>query len=123
VLFVDDEAQVRQVAERILKKDGFHVELATDGIHALEVLGSHHQQIVLVILDLTMPNLDGRETLRAIRQQGLQVPVLLCSGYSENELAIQFAGRATAGFLQKPFTREALLDAVNKSLLAPRPPP
>lgn len=116
VLVVDDEPRVRQVAARILAREGFHVEQASDGANALELLQAHKDQIVLILLDLIMPNLDGRETLRAIHQRGLSVPVLLFSGYSEHDLAIEFAGRNTAGFLQKPFTREALLEIVNRIL-------
>ena len=107
VLLADDEPDVRRVASRMLKKMGFEVMLANDGIEAVEIFGDNKDIIDMVVLDLTMPRLGGREALLRIREITPDIPILLSSGYSEARL---LAG--SSGFIQKPYTlarfREAL---------------
>jgi two-component system, cell cycle sensor histidine kinase and response regulator CckA len=107
VLLADDEPDVRRVAARMLKKMGFEVMLAKDGQEAVELFGDNADLIDMVVLDLTMPRLGGRETLHRIREIAPGIPVLLSSGYSENRFLAE-----SAGFIQKPYTlarfREAL---------------
>ena len=68
----------------------------------------HADSLVLILLDLTMPVLSGEETLSRIRQSHPEIPVLLMSGYAESQVAQRFVDRGVAGFLQKPFTSQAL---------------
>ena len=115
VLLVDDEETARAVGRRMLERLGFEVLLASDGQAALEVLRAH-TEIDLVLLDLTMPRLGGEETLRELRRLRAGLPVLLTSGYNEQESVGRFAGQGLAGFIQKPFQLGALRDAVRAAL-------
>jgi len=101
ILVVDDEEGVRDVAELMLERLGFVCATASDGRDAL--LRLKKDEFDLVLLDLTMPGMDGEETFRAIRETWPALPVVLCSGYSEQAATEHFAGGELAGFLQKPF--------------------
>lgn len=104
ILVVDDEETVRRVTTRMLKSLGFDVELAVDGldgVHHFQVLGD---QVRLVLLDLTMPRLDGEAAFRELRKLNPNVPVILMSGFNEQEVVSHFGASGLAGFLQKPFT-------------------
>jgi CheY-like chemotaxis protein len=113
---VDDEAPVREVAGRLLEAAGFRALRARDGVEAIEWFRSHAVEVRLVLLDLTMPRLDGEQTLRQLRQIRPDVPVVLMSGFSEAELLGRFAEMAPSGFVQKPFRSEELLAAVRRAL-------
>jgi CheY-like chemotaxis protein len=108
VLLVDDEPLVRSVAAEMLRMLGYEVVEAGDGIEALERFGERRGDIVLVILDLTMPRMDGRETLKALRAIDPTLPVLVASGYSQEGCGGWFAGEAGVGFIAKPFRLTAL---------------
>jgi two-component system cell cycle sensor histidine kinase/response regulator CckA len=103
VLVVDDEESIRAMAAGILGHIGFQAIQAEDGLDALKQLRLHEPEICLVIMDLTMPHLDGEETYRAMRQEGFTTPVILSSGFNETEAVNRFMGRGLAGFLQKPY--------------------
>ena len=103
ILVVDDEETVRITTKLILEKLGFTVLTAEDGRAALEVFRSRVDEIVAVLLDLTMPHLDGEETFRELRRIRPDVRVILCSGYNEQETTNRFAGKGLAGFIQKPY--------------------
>jgi CheY-like chemotaxis protein len=104
VLLVDDEPSVRAVATRMLERLGFSVLLANDGRAGVEAFHAHADSISCVLLDLTMPNLNGEQTLDAIRRIRPDTRIVLMSGYDEQELSTHFAGQGVAGFLHKPFT-------------------
>ncbi|HEX7454292.1 MAG TPA: response regulator [Polyangiaceae bacterium] len=108
VLVIDDDQGVREAASRLLEFFGFRVLQATDGRNGVEVFGQHASEVVLIILDMTMPEMNGEETFRAIRRQRSDVPVILTSGYNEIEATRRFTAKGLAGFLQKPFTPKEL---------------
>jgi signal transduction histidine kinase/CheY-like chemotaxis protein len=108
VLVVDDEDDVAATAARMLSTLGFEVLLAADGIAGLELFREHAPRLQVVLLDLTMPRMSGEETLHAMRQVSGDVPIVLMSGYSEEDIASRFARNQPAGFLQKPFTHQEL---------------
>jgi two-component system cell cycle sensor histidine kinase/response regulator CckA len=108
ILVVDDEETVQAVASRMLESLGFRVLVANDGRHALSVYTEHKDSIVGVLMDLTMPRLDGEETFRELRRIDPQVRVLLMSGYNEQDAIARFVGKGLAGFIQKPFSIEDL---------------
>ena len=87
----------------MLEKPGFQVMEAAGGKEGVELFRDHSEEIVGVLLDLTMPDLSGEETYREIRRIKKKTPVLLMSGYTETEVAGRFPGRRVSGFLQKPF--------------------
>jgi PAS domain S-box-containing protein len=114
VLVVDDEEVVRELAREVLQDAGFTVVLARDGREALEVFGAHSDEILAVVLDLTMPHVDGVEAFAEIRRIRSDVPVILSSGYNEQDATERFAGKGLAGFIHKPYCAEDLAQIVCK---------
>lgn len=103
VLLVDDDPLVRNVGKSMLERIGFVVMLAEDGLEALSVMQEKRGEVRLVILDLTMPRMDGEETFRELQGLAPEIPVLISSGYSEQDTMDRFLGRGLAGFIQKPY--------------------
>ena len=116
VLVVDDEDGLCVMAKQILERAGFRVLTAGSGRAAIELIQSHGAQIGLVILDHTMPGMDGTETCQALRRLRPDVRVVISSGFSEEQVRIQGNGDGISGFLQKPYTVETLLSTVRKYL-------
>ena len=112
ILLVEDESAVRSAARRMLERQGHTVLEARHGADALLVWQDHRHRIDLVVTDLRMPEMGGRELVDRLRSEVPALPVLYVSGYSEHSLPDD-AGAATV-FLEKPFTREQLLDAVER---------
>jgi len=112
VLVVDDDQSVRGVASTMLRRAGFTAMLAANGSEAVEVFQEHGDEILLVLLDLTMPNMSAEEAVRLIRKIRLDVPIVLSSGYSELDLAERFNQSAINGFLPKPYDSRELIAAV-----------
>ena len=110
VLVVEDEDGVREVVGRMLERLGFHVITAVDGQDALHVLGEHDGEVTAVLLDLSMPRMGGAETVRLIRQRSPELPVVLMSGYTEEDVASKILDGLGGGvrFLHKPFLSEDL---------------
>ncbi len=117
VLVVDDEEAVRSIAATVLEMHGATSLTAASGDAALELLRTRGEQIALVLLDLTMPGINGEETLRRMRMLGARQPVILMSGYSETETMQRSTNLGVAGFIQKPFEVATLL-ARTKAFLA-----
>ena len=116
VLFVDDEPVIRSVAQAILTSMGFEVLTALDGLDGLNSFRNNRDQISLVILDLTMPNMDGDEVFRKIREIDPSVPVLVSSGYNENEILARFSDCPPQGFLKKPYAASVLREKIGTIL-------
>jgi len=104
VLLVADEETIRAVSGKMLRRLGLHVLIAEDGRRAVDMYRDHQSDIDLVLLDLTMPHMNGEEAYRELRRIDPNVCVVLASGYSENDVAARFAGKRLAGCLQKPYT-------------------
>jgi CheY-like chemotaxis protein len=113
---VDDEESIRGLGQRLLSRLGFHVLTAVDGRDALEVYVQHKDEIVLVLLDLTMPRMGGEETLRELRRLDPEVRVVLSSGYAESEVTSRFSGDDIAGFVQKPYSLDDLKQRMRAAL-------
>lgn len=123
VLLVDDEEWVRGIGAEMLKVLGFAPVLtACDGRDALRVYGEN-PDISLVVLDLTMPHMDGEQFYRELRQLYPRVKVIMSSGYGEQEIAHRFVGKGLAGFIQKPYKlsdfRSVIKNAMNTELRMP----
>jgi len=116
VLVVDDEADIRATASGILELMGFEVLQAEDGRHGLEIFQAHRREVRLVLLDLTMPRMDGAECLAALRLLEPSLPVLLTSGFSESECLGALGGQMATGFVQKPYRVETLVAKVTEIL-------
>ena len=113
VLVVDDDITIREFASAVLSGAGYTVVTAGDGEEALTKLRRDVMQFDAVLLDLTMPKLDGEDTLIAMRMISANLPVVLTSGYGEQAVVQRFVGRGLADFLPKPFVSEALLTVIN----------
>jgi PAS domain S-box-containing protein len=118
VLVIDDEEGVRSVAARMLERFGFTVITAADGRAGADLFREHADRIVAVLLDLTMPRLDGQQTMREIHAIKADARVVIMSGYDQQSLTERFAGQHPAGFLQKPF-QPAVLRKTLAQVLAP----
>lgn len=116
VLVVDDESAVRSVACQILKAYGYEVEEAADGVEGLEKLKLLGPEIALVLLDMTMPRLGGEDTFRQMKALRPELPVILSSGYDEQEATRNFLSKGLAGFLQKPYRPRELLELIRSAL-------
>jgi two-component system cell cycle sensor histidine kinase/response regulator CckA len=116
VLIVDDEESVRSVARNTLQRRGYRTIEAADGREALEVYRRFFSDISLVLLDLTMPYLNGEEVLLELRIITPSVKVLLSSGFNEAEAVQRFTGKGLAGFLQKPYLAPVLAETIRKIL-------
>ncbi len=117
ILLVDDEALVRRIGRTLLSKLGYEILEAGDGLEGLDLVRAQGDRISLVLLDLTMPNLTGKETFARLREIRPDLPVLICSGYlvDLNEFTRE-CGACPDGFVQKPYRFEEMADMVRQTL-------
>jgi signal transduction histidine kinase/ActR/RegA family two-component response regulator len=115
IVIIDDEESVRTVIRRALEKVGFLVLTAQDGREGLQLLQAH-ADARLVFLDLTMPHMSGEEVLRRLRRIRSELPIILTSGYNEQELSSRFAAKGLAEFMQKPVRLKVLYEKVQNVL-------
>ena len=113
ILLVDDEASVRDIGVEMLTEVGFETITATDGRDALEKF-QQHPDIDAVILDLTMPKMDGEQCFRELRRLDPDIKVIMSSGYSEQEVSQHFLGKGLAGFIQKPYKLSTLREVLQQ---------
>ena len=118
ILVVDDEPMVREFAQRLLETEGYHVMEAGTGREALEVLRAHLREIDGVLLDLSMPGMDGDTLLAELRAFAPHLPVIVHSGYPADSTAESVARFAVAGVLQKPYRAAHLSEMVRKLFAA-----
>jgi PAS domain S-box-containing protein len=116
VLVVDDEEAVRSLAAHVLREAGYQVIVAGDGEEGLAAFRVAGSTIRAVLMDLTMPGLDGVEATRRLYELRADLPVVLMSGYGEPQVMAGLAGMRFAGFLQKPFIAEGMLAALRAAL-------
>jgi len=116
VLVVDDEETVLATSRRMLERMGFQVLAAGGGRRAIHLLEEHGGAVRAILLDLTMPDMDGQQACLAIRQRWTEVPIVITSGYTEHEVMPRFEGQRAVDFLQKPFGYEGLLELMRKVL-------
>ena len=116
ILVVDDELFVLEVARRILEGYGYDVLTAENGRQGLEIFRQRTKEIDLVLLDKTMPDLDGEETFRAMKAIQPDLLAILTSGYQETEVTTHFLSNELAGFVQKPYLPETLAFKIKQAL-------
>ena len=116
VLLADDEESVRVLTKRMLEYAGFEVVCAADGREALALFTERRRQVRLVVLDWTMPHMDGEACLRELRRLDPDLKVIMISGYNEQEIVDHFVGKGLAGFVQKPYKMADLLPKVRQVL-------
>jgi DNA-binding NtrC family response regulator len=108
VLIIDDEDVVRRAARATLEHYGFTVFEASDGQDGADLFSRLHDRISAVLLDLTMPRMDGRELWNYIRRIRPDMSVLISSGFEQSDAMKHFAADPALHFIQKPYTAEAL---------------
>ena len=116
VLVIDDELTVRDFTRSVLERYGYDVYLARDGAHGVEVFQANRDHISIVLLDLTMPHMDGKETYARLKALKPDICTVLMSGYNEQDATQHFVGKGLAGFLAKPFLVNDLMEAINGAL-------
>lgn len=116
ILAVDDEAEVRDLMRDVLEGCGYRVLTAEDGNRAIEIFRQESERIAVVVLDLSMPKLDGPEAFSTLRSIRPDIRVIVSSGYSESEISDRFNACLLAGFIHKPYRPEALVETVQRVL-------
>jgi PAS domain S-box-containing protein len=116
LLLVDDEPSARAVARSMAEDLGFHVLEAANGQEALAIFELRHPEIALVLMDLTMPHLDGGQAFLRMHSVNPKVPVILTSGYSEQDVLAEFTGSGLAGFLPKPYQSSQFLSVMQLAM-------
>jgi CheY-like chemotaxis protein len=119
VLVVEDESAVRSFTSMVLKRSGYQVIEASDGEEALSLSRGHGGEIQLLVTDMVMPGMGGRQVAEALEPLRPAMRVLYVSGYTEHAIAKRGSLGSDLPFLQKPFTMEALLRKVRQVLDAP----
>ncbi|MEW5959636.1 MAG: response regulator, partial [Chloroflexota bacterium] len=119
VLVIDDSAQIREfVTEYILKPHGFLFDIAVNGAAGLQKALTQHPDLIL--LDYEMPQLNGLEVLRQLRQHNTKVPVILMTSHGSEQVAVEVFRLGVQDYITKPFTVEQMLDAMENALSVTR---
>jgi DNA-binding response OmpR family regulator len=116
ILLIDDESAVRNFARVALENRGYTVIQAENGEQGAEIFRKRHSSIDLVLLDFTMPVMNGEEAYELLRDIDADVPVVLSSGFSQGTAAERFRGKGLAGFLGKPYDTAQLVEVVASGL-------
>ena len=116
LLVVEDDDSVREFTVRTLKTFGYNVLSASDGREALELFKSQASQINMVITDMIMPNMTGKQFVEAVRQFDKDMKILFVSGYSPDDTADGMTLGRSVAFLEKPYTRDQLSKKIREVL-------
>jgi two-component system cell cycle sensor histidine kinase/response regulator CckA len=116
VLLVEDMDMMRNTTKSMLEFLGFSVLEARDGVEALEMFRQRQDEIRFVLCDLTMPHMDGWETLAALRELAPGIPVILSSGHNEARVMTGDHPKLPEAFLSKPYGFKELRDAIASAL-------
>ncbi len=119
ILLVEDEPEILNVTKALLEMNGYVVLGASDGVEALACYGRHSGEIRLVITDLMMPNMDGANLCRFLRQNSPALPILVASGYGTEAVQNELAGLCVHTFLKKPFNAALLLQTIHSTMQVP----
>ncbi|MDR4493234.1 MAG: response regulator [Nitrospirales bacterium] len=123
ILIVDDEKDVLEACSLILREIGMETLVASDGPSGLQLFKQYERHLAFVLVDLTMPHMDGGMLCKEIRLLNAHVPLLVSSGYTEQEAMKHFAGLEIVSFIQKPFQVEVLIEKVQQLTRAMPSPP
>ena len=116
VLVADDEDTVRDVASLTIEQLGFNVIAASDGLEAVELFRQNADKIILVVLDMTMPHLNGEQVFTELNAIHPGIPVILTSGFAERDILRRMKDAPIGGFIGKPFLPQELAEKA-KSIL------
>ena len=114
IMVVDDEKDIRQSLEGVLKDEGFQVHLAEDGAGALRLL--EERAIDIILLDIWMPGMDGLEVLEKIKERERELPVIMISGHGTIETAVKATKLGAYDFIEKPLSLDKVILILNHAL-------
>ena len=100
----------------MLERLGFTVITTEDGLKAVEIFRARYNEIDCVLLDLTMPHMDGEEAFREMRRIKSDIRIIMSSGYSKQEIFRRFAGKGMTGFIHKPYVMKELQKIIRNAL-------
>jgi signal transduction histidine kinase/ActR/RegA family two-component response regulator len=121
VLVVEDESSVRELIVRVLSEKGYRMLCAAEGNEGLRIAGNHREPIDLLLTDMVMPRMGGRELANRLEAAMPGLKVLFMSGYTEDAVSHRGVLQVGLSFLQKPFTSDALVRKVRETLDRPAP--
>ncbi len=116
ILIVDDEESIRTTLAQMVEALGYTFALACDGREAIQVFASEPDRYSLVLMDLTMPHLNGELAFTELRKIRANLPVILMSGFNREKAISKFTGKGLSGFIEKPFTIKTLSAALAQAL-------
>ncbi len=116
ILVIDDEPGIRKFALRVLQDAGYQVMEAGDGRQGLGIFAAQVQEFAAVLMDLSMPGMEGRELVRELRRLAPDIPILVMSGYSDMEAAEKLEGTGVNAFVHKPFRPAELVERLGLTL-------
>lgn len=116
ILLVDDEPSIRDMGKELLTALGYDVLLAEDGEAACRIFAEHREKIALVLLDIVMPKMGGKEAFASLRTMAPRIPVLLSSGYTVEGVAQEILDEGADGFIQKPYRMSDLARIIHSIL-------
>ncbi|MDL1956198.1 MAG: response regulator [Candidatus Desulfofervidus auxilii] len=116
ILIIDDEEEILKVTAEMLKSLGYKVIMANDGKEAIEIYQKNKKDIQLVILDIIMPGMNGKEIYETLRTINPKIKVIISSGYSFNNQINEILKQECAAFIQKPFSLKELSQIIRKVL-------
>ena len=117
VLLVDDEEIVRNIAFKMLTRIGYEVVLTSDGQEAVDFYQDHHEEIDLVVVDMLMPRMNGRDCFRRLREINPQVRAILSTGYSHNQSIQEVLDEGLLAYISKPFDLQEIASVVGSVLV------
>jgi CheY-like chemotaxis protein len=116
ILVIEDEDLLRSMLHSLLQMNGYEVLLAKDGAEAVAIYQSEHQRIALVLTDMGLPRISGEDVFRKLRAINPDVNVVLASGFIEPDLKTELLRAGARGFIQKPYTPQAILRTIREVL-------
>jgi two-component system chemotaxis response regulator CheY len=118
VLVVDDEESIRSLLRTMLTQAGYDVEEAEDGGKAVDILNSGDNPLMVdvIICDIRMPHINGMEAIAYFRAQYPSLPVIVLTGYHDEQLAYSLLRQGVVGYLEKPAERERILSSVEQAI-------
>ncbi|MBF0224486.1 MAG: response regulator [Desulfobacterales bacterium] len=116
ILIIDDEESILSLAEEILKENGYEAIIADEAAKGIEILAKNKDKVDIVILDFTMPKMNGCEALKELKQVKNNIKIILSSGYNKDDIAKKIDLQELTGFLHKPYTSEELINELYKAI-------
>ncbi|MDP5338301.1 MAG: PAS domain S-box protein, partial [Nodularia sp. (in: cyanobacteria)] len=116
ILFVDDEAKIREIAKIVLEKYNYKTLTASNGIEAIALYAQHKKQISAVLMDIMMPEMDGITAIRTLQKMNPQVKIIACSGINPNESLVNADHPAVQLVIPKPYTAPDLLNSLHHAI-------